>query len=66
MQVLINGEPKVLGADITVSDLVQHLGLRQRRIAVEINRQIIDRETYATRTLCDGDEIEIVQFVGGG
>ena len=63
---MINGEPQQLGDGLTIAGLVSHLGLNQRRIAVEVNREIVSREIYDTRLLADGDQIEIVQFVGGG
>lgn len=51
---------------MTLADLVVELGLRAKRIAVEVNRDIIPREEYALRRLKTDDEIEIVHFVGGG
>ncbi len=66
VQVQINGEATALADGSTVSDLVRQLGLSQRRIAIEINRAIVARETYDSQPLADGDEIEIVHFVGGG
>jgi thiamine biosynthesis protein ThiS len=51
---------------MTLADLVAELGLGTKRIAVEVNRDIIPREDYATCRLNAGDEIEIVHFVGGG
>jgi thiamine biosynthesis protein ThiS len=50
----------------SAADLVTELGLGARRIAVELNRDIIPREEYANCHLQAGDEIEIVHFVGGG
>jgi thiamine biosynthesis protein ThiS len=49
-----------------LADLVTDLGLQGRRIAVEMNHNIIPRDEYATHLLQTGDEIEIVHFVGGG
>ncbi len=66
MHVTINGEPRALAPELTVASLINELGLNQHRIAVEINREIIGREQYAARTLADGDDVEIVHFVGGG
>ena len=66
VQVMVNGEPRALGAGTTVADLVSSLGLGPRRIAVEVNRAIVAREDYAARALGDGDTIEIIHFVGGG
>jgi len=51
---------------MTLADLAAELGLGEKRIAVEVNRDIIPREEYANCHLRDGDEIEIVHFVGGG
>ena len=66
VQVTVNDEPPVLDDGATVADLVAHLGLGPRRIAVEVNREIVPRATYAAHTLADGDTIEIIHFVGGG
>ena len=66
MTVRLNGEQQQIRDGITLMDLVGELGLGARRIAVEVNRDIIAREEYATRRLQAGDEIEIVHFVGGG
>jgi thiamine biosynthesis protein ThiS len=66
VHVIINGEPRELHREVTVAALVGELGLSQRRIAVEINREIVARDAYSMRILTDGDQIEIVHFVGGG
>ena len=66
MRVTVNGEARELRDGLTVADLVDELGLHARRIAVEINLDILARDDYRQRTLCDGDVVEIVQFVGGG
>jgi len=66
MQVTVNDEPKHLPAGATVADLVATLGLGPRRVAVEVNREIVARATYTTTVLNDGDTVEIIHFVGGG
>jgi len=66
MQVTVNEEPQRLQPGATVADLVATLGLGPRRIAVEVNREIVPRSTYAATLLRDGDAIEIIHFVGGG
>ena len=66
MRVTVNGEPRELSDAITVADLVAQLGLNQRRIAVEVNYDILPREHYVDRQLRDGDTVEIVHFIGGG
>jgi thiamine biosynthesis protein ThiS len=66
MMVKLNGETRECREGMTLADLVAELGLGAKRIAVEMNRDIIPREEYATYRLKAGDEIEIVHFVGGG
>ncbi len=51
---------------LTLGQLVAQLGLSTRRIAVEVNREIVPRDAYDTYTLAEGDGIEVVHFVGGG
>jgi sulfur carrier protein len=66
MRVTVNGDARELRDGFTVDELVQSLGLGQRRVAVEINLDVVPRTDYALRALHDGDVVEVVQFVGGG
>ncbi len=66
MQIQLNGEPHALDSAVTAADLVETLGLTGRRIAVEINEQIVPRSQLAETPLRDGDQIEIVHAIGGG
>ena len=66
MRVTVNGESRELRDAVTIADLVTQLELRERRIAVEVNCDIIPREQYGARTLREGDTVEIVHFIGGG
>jgi thiamine biosynthesis protein ThiS len=66
MEAIINGERRPLRSGTTISDLLDELRLGGRRIAVEVNRDIIRAADYPGRVIADGDEVEIVQFVGGG
>jgi sulfur carrier protein len=66
MNVTVNGEPSALAEGTTVAALVAQLGLRERRVAVEVNQQVVPRDAYADTALRAGDIIEIVHFVGGG
>lgn len=66
MHVTINGEPQALRDSLTIADLLNQLGLSQRRIAIEVNREIVARDRYPAHALADGDQVEIVHFVGGG
>jgi len=66
MTVTLNGEERDCRAGSTIADLVEELGLGKRRIAVEVNRDILPRDEYVTYHLQPGDHVEIVHFVGGG
>jgi thiamine biosynthesis protein ThiS len=66
MQLTINGEPMALEAVADVAGLVRVLGLDPRKVAVELNLEIVPRSAYARARLTEGDRLEIVQFVGGG
>jgi thiamine biosynthesis protein ThiS len=66
MQVIVNDETRRMPDGATVADLVTALGLGPRRIAVEVNREIVPRAAYGETALAEGDTIEIIHFVGGG
>lgn len=62
----MNGEAKEIPAGLTVSGLLAHLGLHERLVVVERNREIVRRGQYAEVPVNAGDTIELVHFVGGG
>ena len=66
MQITINGAPRSFDAPLTLTALLEQLGLKLDRVAVEYNRAILPRTQWQGTTLADGDRLEIVQFVGGG
>lgn len=66
MEIRLNGETRSVEDDLSVADLVASLGLGGRRVAVELNREILPREDYPGTRLSAGDVVEVVQFVGGG
>jgi sulfur carrier protein len=66
VNVVVNGSPRQIPDNVTVTELVAHLGLAGGPVAVEINREIVPRADHATRRVSNGDAIEIVHFVGGG
>lgn len=66
MHITLNGDPFELAAPLTVSDLLLHLRIDSRRVAVEHNLVVLKRAAYDTTTLAEGDQVEIVNFVGGG
>lgn len=66
MKVEINGQPKEFEQGMNLSALVEHLGMKSDRVAIELNRDIVPRDRWSTTVLHDGDRLEIVHFVGGG
>lgn len=66
ISVTVNGSPREVEPGSTLLTLVEALGLRKELIAIELNRAIVAKSEYATRRLEAGDQIELVEFVGGG
>ena len=66
MEIRLNGELRTVANGISIAELLESLGLATRRVAVERNRDIVPRESYAETRLEPGDVVEVVQFVGGG
>jgi sulfur carrier protein len=64
--IVVNGQPRQVPRDATVSAFVATLGLAGKRIAVERNGEIVPRSLHGTTVLADGDRLEIVVAVGGG
>jgi len=62
----VNGEPLRLSVGASVATLLEKLRISTPRVAVERNRDIVPKGEYATTALADGDELEVVEFVGGG
>lgn len=66
MQIQLNGEPRTVEDDADLDRLIADLGLDGRRLAVEVNGDIVPRTARAGHALHDGDRIEIVHAIGGG
>ena len=67
MKLQINGEERTFDSSpSTLAALVELLGMKADRVAIELNRDIIPRGRWADTTLNDGDKLEVVHFVGGG
>jgi thiamine biosynthesis protein ThiS len=66
MKLAINGEDREFASISTVSALLAQLEMKPDRVAVELNRELLPRDRWATAQLSDGDKLEIVHFVGGG
>jgi thiamine biosynthesis protein ThiS len=65
MNLTINGETQISSAE-TLGALVEGLGMKPDRLAIELNREIVPRDQWPQTPLHDGDRLEIVHFVGGG
>ncbi|WP_010502190.1 sulfur carrier protein ThiS [Paenibacillus elgii] len=66
MRLTVNGELREVDNAATVAELLSAFKLDHKILVVELNREIIDRTRYEEARLNDGDQIEIVHFVGGG
>ncbi len=66
IHIQVNGETRASRNGATVGDLLRELELKTERVAVELNLEILDRATFAHRSLKDGDRVEILSFIGGG
>ena len=66
MKIQINGEPKDVVDGISIGQLLEELQIRPGRVVIELNRDIVPRETLSQTKLAPGDTLEIVHFVGGG
>ncbi len=66
LSIRVNGEHRRIASGQTIADLARELGLEPTKVAVERNLVVVPRSTLAEVKLEDGDEIEIVHFVGGG
>jgi sulfur carrier protein len=64
--ITLNGEPYELDQPVSVADLLIRLDIDHRRVAVEHNQTILKRDTFDRTLVRDGDQVEIVNFVGGG
>ena len=66
MKLVLNGKPVELPDGSTVAALVSQLGVEPAKVAIERNQDVVPRRTWAEAQLADGDQVEIVTFVGGG
>ena len=66
MTIILNGENKQIDNNTNIEQLLQNLDLANKRLAVEINQQIIPRSNFTSHTLNERDKVEIVQAIGGG
>jgi thiamine biosynthesis protein ThiS len=66
MTIRLNGDPHEISGPLSISALLEQLEIDARRVAVELNTAVVKKAAYDSSVLKDGDEVEIVNFVGGG
>ena len=66
MTITLNGDKHELASPMTISALLQQLDIDSRRVAVELNLAVVKKVAYDSSVIKEGDEVEIVNFVGGG
>jgi len=66
IEILLNGKPHALAPGATVAELLEGLELGGRRVAVELNDEVLPRSEHPSRRLADGDHVEVVRAIGGG
>ncbi len=66
MDLTINGEAAKFAQAMSVEELIAALELDPRKVAVELNLEIVPKSLFGATRVCDGDRLEIVHFVGGG
>ena len=66
MEITLNGASRTIPEQTSASDLIQSLGLADKRLALEINREIVPRSSFEQHMIRPGDSVEIVHAIGGG
>ncbi len=66
IQVRLNGKDREIASDLTVMGLLESLELNPHMVVVELNREILSRDVIGDVRVEDGDQVEVVHFVGGG
>jgi sulfur carrier protein len=66
IELTINGQPQQFETALNVTQLIEHLALQNKRIAIECNGEIIPRSQFSEQQLINGDQLEVVVAVGGG
>ncbi|HMU64897.1 MAG: sulfur carrier protein ThiS [Nitrosomonas sp.] len=66
IQLIINGEPQQFESSLNLQQLLENMGLQNKRIAIEHNGEIIPRSRFSNYIVTEGDRLEIVVAVGGG
>ena len=66
IKIKVNGKVKLISSNYKMSDLVKNLKIPLKKVAIELNQEIIDKKNISKINLKKNDKIEIVHFIGGG
>ena len=66
MRIMLNGQPTELTGTPTVAGLLELTGLAGRKVAVEVNQEVVPRSRHEHHLLAEGDRVEIIHAIGGG
>ena len=66
MQIVVNGEPTDIADGSNLSGLIEYLDLAGKRLAIEVNEELVPRSRFDQHTLENNDQVEIIHAVGGG
>ena len=66
IQIILNGKPHNIKEKTNIISLLETLSLSEKKVAVEINEEVVTRDSYAKKFLSSKDRVEIVHFIGGG
>ncbi|WP_374601123.1 sulfur carrier protein ThiS [Arenimonas sp.] len=66
MHIMLNGQPTELAGTPTVAGLLEQTGLAGRKVAVEVNQEVVPRSRHEQHALAEGDRVEIIHAIGGG
>ena len=66
IQIILNGKPHNIKEKTNIISLLETLSLSEKKVAIEINEEVVPRDNYAKKILSPKDRVEIVHFIGGG
>jgi len=66
LRLVVNGEGREFAPSISLEELIKSLGLRRETVVAEVNRSVVHAMSHSETRLAEGDQVELIQFVGGG
>jgi|TARA_B100001059_G_C17539481_1_gene429659 sulfur carrier protein len=64
--IYINGKKKLVNFDCSLLDILEEFNIKSSFIAIEVNKEVVPKSKYSTKKILKGDNIEILQMIGGG